>query len=69
MNKKGANVSPCSNPAVMSKSSVSPSGDITLALVLQYVFSMVWVLLRKCQTADRGGRTLINSIPKLSLLI
>ena len=32
----GANVSPCSTPTTMSKSSVSPSGEHTFTLVFLY---------------------------------
>ena len=30
MNNKGARVSPCSTPVVISKKGVSPSGDLTM---------------------------------------
>ena len=36
MNKKGASVSPCSTPVVISKKGVSPSGDLTLDRVFLY---------------------------------
>ena len=36
MNKKGASISPCSTPVVMSKKGVSPSGDLTMDRVFLY---------------------------------
>ena len=36
-NRKGAKVSPCRTPAMMSNQSVSPSVIMTLALVLLYI--------------------------------
>ena len=36
MNKKGASVSPCSTPVVISKKGVSPSGDLTMDRVFLY---------------------------------